>query len=193
MILYDLTATAGQCPDRLLRLRPALPVGVPRAWLAPIGVPYPTTTDEATLSWRLGLDGLRYATIGDPPPVAAWALVPGPRWPVPVEIEPYGRLAIEPAIATGFEIDLLAGTVSEQPASRYGRLVRELLDRYDAGEQPPAIDRGVLAVAVAAIQTGYRLSEEAIQAYPGLVTTSSVWRWVEAAYAVPKAASAVSG
>jgi hypothetical protein len=192
VLLYDLSPAGGTCPDRLRRLGARCPVGVPRAWLAPVGTPYPTTCDEAALTWRPGLDGLRFAQVGDLPPLSAWARLPAPSCTVPVDLGEAGTIQIEPAHAVGWQIDLLAGTVGEHPASRYGRLVVALVDRLRSGDPVATTDQDLLAVAVAALQTGYRLSEEAIHLY-GLLTTRTVWALLEAAYGLPKAQPAASG
>jgi hypothetical protein len=192
MILYRIPPSH-PIPARLARLKPLRDAISGQTWLAPVGVPFPA--DQPT-EWRQGIDGIEYAVIGDAPPLAAWRKAVPPARTIPCDLgEPHGVIPVAPAAVAGqptdARVDLLGRRVTGDPATAYGAIAMRLSDRIaawlamedgpdrDAAAVLPS-DPDVLGLAVLALQSCHRISEEVIHEL-ALLTTETIPRLVRVA------------
>lgn len=180
-ILYlDLTTV----PERL---RPAGPWAVDQmrraAWM---GAPdtWPAEDQLGPVETSV-LDGLRYRVLRELPPLAALRRAPLPPWTVPVDLPGLPAVPVAPALGDGWVLRP-DGSLCDRPGSQYARAAGALFDRLAGGEEVPPTDPAWWCLAFAAIATTHRVTEDLLDAY-GLLTTASIPRLAEAAWAVPKA------
>lgn len=152
-----------------------------------MGTRHDYPSPDALGPWLPGVDGVWYATLRDLPTLAALRRPVLPDLLTTVDLLGLGPTPISPACGDGLALGLDGTPDWTRPGSPYARLSRLVADRL--AEDADAVGAGdpqVMALALAALQTTHRITQELAVAM-GVLTTRTVWQLAEASWAIPKA------